>query len=204
MADIIDSGEKVQIKLMQDFKNLVEDANKAFKASLLSPLTITLGDEFQGVLKDLSSSVKMMMYLEEQIIHHNLRFQLRYVLHYGSIETPINPDIAYQMLGKGLTEARNILNTSKKQKDRFSIFIADATKNAILKNAFRIYENIISDWDPKKDYEVVSNFIKFEDYKIVSEKVGKTRSQIWKREKTLNITAYQSVKNIILLTTHQA
>jgi hypothetical protein len=203
MADIIESGEKAQTKLMQDFKNLVSSANQVFKTALLSPLTITLGDEFQGVMKNLSSSLEMIIHLEEQIIHQNLKFQLRYVLQYGLIETPINPDIAYQMLGKGLTEARNRLNNSKKNKNRFSISIEDATKNRILENAFHIYENIISHWNAEKDYELISNFIKFEDYKTVSKQVGKTRSQIWKREKTLNITSYQAIKNIIHLTSHK-
>lgn len=33
-------------------------------------------------------------------------FKLHYVGHYGEIQTPINREIAYEMMGPGLTQAR--------------------------------------------------------------------------------------------------
>ncbi len=200
MADIVNSSEKIQNQLMIDFKELIKEINESYTNEILSPLTITLGDEFQCVLKNLFSSIKIVLHLEESIIHKKLGFKLRYILHQGNIETPINKDIAYAMLGSGLTEARSNLNDSKKNnKFRFNISIENNLQNDILVNAFKILENIIEKWDSKKDYETVSNFLKFLDYKLVSEAMNKTRSQIWKREKTLNIESYTSIKNIIQL-----
>lgn len=201
MADIIASGEKDQKQLLKDFKKLINEINESYSNSILSPLTITLGDEFQCVLKDVASSINIIIHLEEAIIDGKMNFQVRYVLNQGNIDTPINTEQAYGMLGAGLTEARQKLMDLKHQKSRFLISIDNNFQNEILMNAFKIFENITAKWDLEKDYEIVSNFIKLKDYKLVSEAVHKTRSQVWKREKTLNIESYHSVKNIIQLIT---
>ena len=197
MADIINSGKKEQKPLMEDFKNLIEEVNEIYKADILSPLTITLGDEFQGVIKNLTTSIQIILTLEENRIHKKLNFKLRYVLNQGEIETPINEKIAYEMLGSGLTEARLKLNDSKYKKFRFNIAIDNVLQRSILNDAFKIFENITDKWSLKNDYELASNFIQFKDYKIVSEKMNKTRSLIWKREKTLHMESYYASKNII-------
>jgi hypothetical protein len=197
MADIIDSGKKEQKPLMEDFKNLIEEINEIYKADILSPLTITLGDEFQGVIKNLTTSIQIILTLEENCIHKKLNFKLRYVLNHGEIETPVNEKIAYEMLGSGLTEARLKLNDSKYKKFRFNITIDNLLQRSILNDAFIIFENITDKWSLKNDYELASNFIQFKDYKIVSEKMNKTRSLIWKREKTLHMESYYATKNII-------
>ena len=51
MADII-SSRTIDKKedFMGQFKALTSLANKRFKDSIVSPLTITLGDEFQGIV----------------------------------------------------------------------------------------------------------------------------------------------------------
>ena len=197
MADIINSGKKEQKPLMEDFKNLIAEINQIYKADILSPLTITLGDEFQGVIKNLAASIQIILTLEENSIHNKLNFKLRYVLNQGEIETPVNEKIAYEMLGSGLTEARLKLNDSKYKKFRFNIAIDDVLQQSILNDAFIIFENITDKWSLKNDYELASNFIQFKDYKIVSEKMNKTRSLIWKREKTLHMESYNAAKNII-------
>lgn len=197
MADIINSGKKEQKPLMEDFKNLIEEINKIYKTDISSPLTITLGDEFQGIIKNLAASIQIILTLEENRIHKKLNFKLRYVLNQGEIETPVNEKIAYEMLGSGLTEARLKLNDSKYKKFRFNISIDNFLQQSVLNDAFIIFEKITDKWSFKNDYDLASNFIQFKDYKIVSEKMNKTRSLIWKREKTLQIESYNATKNIM-------
>ncbi len=199
MADIIGSSAKDQKKLMQDFKLLAQDVNENFKQSIISPLTITLGDEFQCILNDLQTAIIIIISIEEYIIAKQLKFNLRYVLNYGLIETPINSIIAYEMLGKGLTDARSILENSKGENNRFFITIDNKLQNQLLTNTFVLLENIIENWNVEKDFEILSNFITYQDYKIVAKNIGKTRSQVWKREKSLNIKGYNAAKNILEL-----
>ncbi|MOA33032.1 hypothetical protein D3C78_1542900 [compost metagenome] len=85
----------------------------------------------------------------------------------------------------------------KTNSQRFYIQIGDINLDSLLNNTFLIFENIIDKWNPEKDYNLISAFIKFNDYKIVAEKINKTRSQIWKREKTLNISSYEATKTIL-------
>ncbi|WP_262507147.1 SatD family protein [Sphingobacterium sp. IITKGP-BTPF85] len=188
---------KNQALLMQNFKETVSKINHDYENSLLSPLTITLGDEFQGLTKDLETALNIIIALEEEIIIQGFDFQLRYVLIYGDIETNINKRIAYEMLGEGLRDARYKLNSMKTNSQRFYIQIGDINLDSLLNNTFLIFENIIDKWNPEKDYNLISAFIKFNDYKIVAEKINKTRSQIWKREKTLNISSYEATKTIL-------
>nr|WP_315394406.1 SatD family protein [uncultured Sphingobacterium sp.] len=197
MSDVIGSGQKNQALLMQNFKETVSKINHDYENNLLSPLTITLGDEFQGLTKDLETALNIIIALEEQIIIQGFDFQLRYVLIYGDIETNINKRIAYEMLGEGLRDARYKLNSMKSNSQRFYIQIEDIILDSLLNNTFLIFENIIDKWNPEKDYDLISAFIKFKDYKIVAEKINKTRSQIWKREKTLNISSYEATKTIL-------
>lgn len=199
MADIIDSSSKNQKKLMCDFKLLVEEVNENFKKCIISPLTITLGDEFQCILKDLQTSINVIIFIEEYTIAEKLKFKLRYVLNQGLIETSINSITAYEMLGKGLTDARNILEKAKSENNRFFISIDNKLQNHFLTNTFVLLVNIIDNWNIEKDYEILSNFITYQDYKIVAKNIGKSRSQVWKREKTLNIKGYNAAKNILEL-----
>ena len=198
MADVINSRESQQSDLMKDFKRVVTNVNQGSKAKILSPLTITLGDEFQGIAKDLQSAIEIIIQLEEEIIDKKANFALRYVLVEGEIETSINTSIAYEMLGSGLTMARNYLSESKSANDRFHIVIKDKMKSKILNDGLRVFQGIVDEWDIDKDHELINYFLKYKDYKVVAEKLKRTRSVIWKRERSAKIKEYFSLKNVIL------
>lgn len=198
MADIIGSSKKPGDKLMDHFKKLIEKTNKEFKARILSPLTITLGDEFQGVMDSLKSSLELIFYLEEGIIEHQHGFKLRYVINYGEIETSINKNIAYEMLGDGLTHARKKLNNSKSENSQRIHVSVSNKKSEMLNKAFYIYQSVLDDWKTK-DYIDIHAFLKNKDYKKVADIINKNRSTTWRRQKTLKINEYFAVKDLITL-----
>ncbi len=200
MADIVSSGSLDSTKAMASFKKLVQTANKQHKAELLSPLTITLGDEFQGIICDLSAALRVMISLEEGLISLNPGFRLRYSLNYGEIGTPINPKIAHEMLGDGLTTARKNLNELKNSNSRFSISLVNKKMTQIFENAFVIYQQIVDRWKPENDYDIAAGLIENHDYKIVAKKLGRNRSLIWKREKNLDMISYFAIRNLITQT----
>ena len=197
MSDIINSSSKDQQLLMHNLKKCTNYINDKYLKNVLSPLTITLGDEFQAVISDLYNAIKIMIDLEEFIIQNNFEIKLRYVLLFGKIDTQINSEVAYEMLGEGLTSARKLINNMKNDHNRFLINVESNDKNVILNNCFNIYQNIVDKWNLNKDYILISNLIEFNDYKIVSKKINKERSLIWKREKNLNISSYNSSKEIL-------
>jgi hypothetical protein len=197
MADIIDSGQNEAVLMQNQFKECVEIVNKKYHKMLVSPLTITLGDEFQGLLNSLSSCVKTSIFMEELIVEKGYNFTLRYVVNYGKIDTPINHEIAYGMLGEGLTNARELLNSLKKTDRRFNFELGKPKKTDAINNAFEIFESLTAKWKTNDDKEMASLFIKYSDYKIIAEKLDKPRSQIWKRRHSLEINSYFAIKKLL-------
>ena len=197
MADIISSRKHDQKQLMQDFKELVEQVNSENATLLLSPMTITIGDEFQSVVRNLSAAIIIIFAIEEKIATKQMGFKLRYVLTEGRIDTPINKQIAYGMLGEGLTQARASLQMAKAKKERFLFQVKKPTLSKALNDSFVIYQSLVDAWKISKDYELISEFLELRDYKSVAAELGKTRSQIWKRQKSLRISEYIAIKEVI-------
>lgn len=56
---------------------------------------------------------------EEECLKQEYDFKLHYALSYGDIDTEINPDIAYEMMGPGLTKARKLLYNKSRSRKRF-------------------------------------------------------------------------------------
>ncbi len=197
MADIINSGKKDSRLLMAQLKEIVRLINK--KSHIVSPLTITLGDEFQGLTDTIANGIKAIIEIEEIIIKNQFDLKLRYVLNYGHIDTEINTKAAYEMLGEGLTNARNSLNELKGKDSRFLISLGSEMIDSadILNKTFIIYQSFVDSWK-LNDYPIVTEFFKTDDYKIVAEKVNLDRSSAWRRRKSLNMHEYETIKNIIL------
>jgi len=198
MADII-SSRQIDKKddFMGQFKELTNLVNKEFKNQIISPLTITLGDEFQGIVKNPKSLFELLFFLEESIIVNQYHFKLRYSIVYGEIDTKINEKIAYEMYGLGLTKAREALKTLKETGDNYFIHLNN-TKDLQLRLCMKLYQSIKEDWKTS-EYEIVSAFLEKDDYKDVKEMgLYKTRSGAWKKRKSLQIEEYTIIKKLIL------
>ena len=197
MADIVGSRDVDQRLLMKDFKEVLSYVNKSNKKDFLSPMAITLGDEFQSVARDLPAALNIILKIEETIVIKEKEFRLRYVLVEGKIETRLNRKIAYGMLGSGLTLAREQLTTLKGTKGRFYFRLRDKKKTDALNRAFFVLQGFIDKWRIKMDYYIVAEFFKTKDYKQVAEDLDKEPSLIWKRKKSLNLEEYFALKEVI-------
>lgn len=195
MADIIGSGESSGKILMKDFKNLVQKVSSDSKNDFLSPITITLGDEFQALLKSLPKAIETLFQLEEERLKLKLEWRLRYVLHLGKIDTPINREIAHEMVGPGLTRARSLLQELKNEDHRFCLELS-GKESEWLNDLFFLYQSIIDKWK-KDDWELAYSFIQFKDYKVVAEKRKKDRAHMWRRERSLEMPQYFTIKKLI-------
>lgn len=198
MADVIGSRKKKSIELIADFKKIVNYVNHKWSKEILSPLTITLGDEFQGVIDSTENAIKVIFEIEEEIINNNQDLKLRYVINKGKIDTPINKNIAYEMLGEGLTSAREKLTGLKKGKSRFLINTRENTQSEeIINDLFNIYQNYLDSWK-KSDHYIVKQFLSNKSYQEVAENLDINISSSWRRKKSLNIEEYTICKKLIL------
>jgi hypothetical protein len=194
MADIVNSKKAKGKRLAKQFDGLVEYLNKKYKEEILSPLTITLGDEFQGVVKSKEAGMKIIFTAEEWLMHLPDVIVLRYVLHLGEIDTAINTKIAHGMLGKGLAVARNHLNEMKKEKNRY--WVQGTEKDGTLNKYWILYQSITDGWN-LKDRNLAADFLELKDYKKVAKKNQKDISLMWRREQSLKIREINILKTLI-------
>lgn len=195
MADIINSSTKQGKLLMDHFKSAVQEANDKFKDKITSPLTITLGDEFQGVVEDLSTAAELVFTLDELLLHAKPSYKLRFVINYGTIDTAINTINAYEMLGQGLTDARHILGDLKSEDEEVVVKGVEERED-VLNMAFKLYRSFYNDWN-EKDRPVASAFLNVEDYKEVARLFEKDASTTWRREKSLKIDEFKTSRSLI-------
>ena len=111
MGDLVSSERPATIaQVHRDFNDAVDRVNRA-APDLASPLTITLGDEFQGLATSLAAAIAIVRELRFDLMEH--RVDCRFVVGVADIQTPINPDRAWNMMGPGLGRARAILGRKR-------------------------------------------------------------------------------------------
>ncbi|MDZ7773749.1 MAG: SatD family protein [Balneolaceae bacterium] len=197
MGDVIRSSEFDPDSLGSQLKDFVKSANDALGDDTLSPYTVTLGDEFQGVTRSLKSGIETLIYFEEQRLEQQLRFQMHYVLHYGTIDTAINPETSYGMLGEGLREARDLLASKKRGRKRFKFSLQDDEMSEQLNRIFEVLDGISKRWK-MDDFDLILDMIRNDNDQDVGEKHGKDRTQIYRRRNTLMISEYNLLRNFIM------
>ena len=197
MADILQSRSYEGEQLLAAFRRLVASCNKDLSAGILSPYTVTLGDEFQGVAGSLLWSMRTVLYLEEARLLGEAPFTLRYVVCLGEISTPLNPEASYGMLGSGLAEARERLNDKRRGTSRFRVDLADRELASQLRRLLEVMSSLCRDWKPA-DAGLISDLLSNEDNAEVAAEHGKNRSQIWKRRRNLRVEDYKALRGILL------
>jgi hypothetical protein len=199
IADIMNSTNKESAMLMKEFKGTINFVNQNSKRKILSPLTITLGDEFQGIIASLAAAIDILFQMEEYFLKHQLDIKLRYVLNYGQIDTKINKKIAYEMLGEGLTNARKNLNEMKGDETRFhfSLDLERKDLEEMLNESFFLYQSFVDAWK-FENYKLAWEFISNKDYKIVAQNVNLDKSSAWRRKRSLHIKEYETIKTLTL------
>lgn len=199
MADVIRSRSYTGNKVINELTKIADHFNKIQKSKFLSPITITLGDEFQAIITNYEEAIKLIVSIEEEFINRKINFRLRYILHYGYIDTPINKKIAYSMYGEGLTYAREYLESNKNTEGkRVFILCRNKLKDDIMEKAFEIIINFIDNWKIK-DYKLIYNLI-FQGEKTnleIANKLKQEPSTVSRRKKTLNILEYNNIKSIL-------
>ena len=200
MGDIIGSRGYPQGELHEEFNKCINSANEIFRKQLVSPLTITLGDEFQGIVSSLEEAFRIIFYIDEKSRNQDSDYEIRYSLHLGNIETNIVSEAAHNMMGEGLTTARELLGEmSRRARERFRISVGSVKIQRCFENILAIYDKIITSWNLEKDKEVIQILIQEPNDRKAAELLGKTRQQVWKRRSTLMINEYNKSKESIIL-----
>ncbi len=112
MGDLIHSEDAADIAALHaTFNETIAATNRFCKKQIASPLTITLGDEFQGLSPSLTDGLTVL-----RALRHALRtfdIPCRFILGAARIETPVNTKKAWNMMGPGLSAAREQLGDKR-------------------------------------------------------------------------------------------
>jgi hypothetical protein len=197
MSEIKHFGSSNKLKVEKDLKNVISVINKIHKKNLITALDMVFSHEFQGITNSLQGSIELLFDIEECIIENNLDFKLKYVLYHDTLKTIQSKHLAYERLGFGLIDARDMLHALKKTDSRFLVSINNSKKSMNLNNLFLIYEDYIDSWK-QKDFESVTAFLNNQSYKDVAKQFNINVSSGWRREKNLKMKQYYTIKEMIL------
>jgi len=112
MGDLVASERARSLKAVhRAFNEAIDFANDRYGADIESPLTITLGDEFQGLTYTLAQAWEIASALRLRMLAASL--SCRFVIGVVKLETPVNTREAWNMMGRGLAEARDKLNDKR-------------------------------------------------------------------------------------------
>ncbi len=197
MGDIIRSSTYNARELRREFMQLISSCNSELSGEILSPYTVTLGDEFQGVARSLRGLFDAVFYLEEASLQKSLKFKIRYVGLHGEIETPVNRRKAHGMMGAGLARARKLLTDKRRGKSRFQFEFLNVQMTKELNRLFLVIDGLVARWSPD-DGPLILDMIVNTNNVVVGEKHGKNRTQIWKRRKHMLIEEFRALKEVVL------
>jgi len=121
MGDLVGSEKAKSVKTVHRvFNNAIKSVSEAHGANIASPLTITLGNEFQGLLKSLQHAWDITSDLRLRLLVANV--SCRFVIGTAELETPLNKTRAWNMMGGGFAAARDKLNDKRSDNAyRFSL-----------------------------------------------------------------------------------
>ncbi|MGN7291902.1 SatD family protein [Rhizobium sp. SAFR-030] len=112
MGDIVGSEHVASTaELHARFNEVVNHHNEVNAAMLASPLTITLGDEFQGLARSLVSAAHLAREIRHDLMAHSI--DCRFAIGAVHLETPLNTEKAWNMMGPGFASTRAKLNDKR-------------------------------------------------------------------------------------------
>ncbi len=140
IGDIVGSKKlKEQRNQVQEkFKDVISKVNNKYSQYIESKFTITLGDEFQGLLNDASISYEIIQYIKENMMPVNLVFGVGI----GTMETTFSKDISIGSDGPVYHYARKMCERAKKKKPSICYY-SDSFEDELINSTIYLIESSI-------------------------------------------------------------
>lgn len=189
-------GEKEREDFQQRLENILNDLNEQANddTGLISPYTVTLGDEFQAVFKK-ANHIFIHMFKIMVALHP---VAVRFSLGTGNITTPINSEQAIGMDGPAFHEAREGMDILKKSGYLFYIRIEgeDNLNLKIINGSLKLLSKQIRSWN-KKRLAILHMLKEGYDYKAISEELDISKSAFYKNKEAGSLDVIDDLSNDI-------
>lgn len=183
------SRGQIQKKLDNSFTKL----NKELSGHLLSPLLLTIGDEFQAVTK---SPLDMWIVVKSiNNVSHELGIRLRFAVSHGELLTPINKQAPLKMDGPAFWKARELI---EKKNRRYNFAIEGDPLNSTLMTLGFTLEEIENGWT-KVQTQYISFLLNEKDRNAsdVARHFNKNPSTIHRMLKKTHLDLYKEAQHEI-------
>jgi hypothetical protein len=173
-----DIKKEVREDLQQKLKNVLERIN-ASGEELISPYTITLGDEFQAVYKKADYVFVHMLQILAELHPVSVRFSLAV----GRIDTSINKEQAIGMDGPAFHEARSGIEKLKGNGFLFNIQVEQGANLTlkIINGSFQLMGQQMRSWN-KRRLKILAMLKQGKDYKFITKELDISESAFYKNK----------------------
>ncbi|MCK1221764.1 SatD family protein [Streptococcus uberis] len=201
IGDFIDSKQVEQrYQFQEKFKKALEKINQKYQKDIVSKFSITLGDEFQGLLKIEANVFQMIDDISLAMKPHSIR----YGIGIGQIITEINPEMSIGADGPAYWQAREAITYIHQKNDygqtKIAIRTEDLETDVVINALISAGDAIKSNWRASQEevFETILHLNYYQenfDQKEVSEKLGLTASSLSKRLKSSSVKVYFRTRN---------
>lgn len=153
IGDIVDSRNLPNRSVIQDnLKSVLAAVNEKYEEHVASSFTITLGDEFQGLLFGAAHAFDIAEYIQRKM--HPVR--LRFGIGFDEIITGINRDISIGADGPAFYRARDMINSIKSKKNSLQsyhpeiLFQSKGCDDGLINAAAVLYRQLERNWTDKQ------------------------------------------------------
>jgi len=192
IADIVSSKKiKNRKEIQKKLQTLFKSFNKNSK-EIVSPFTITLGDEFQAVFSKADNIFKYMW----DVLFALYPVKVRFSLGVGDITTSINTTQAIGMDGPAFYSAREGLSELKQSAFLFNIKHENNNKVLLIRQVLFLLSHLSSGWKESR-YKILS--LLYEDLSVyeIAKKMKISDKAVYKNIDAGALTNILSITGII-------
>jgi len=173
IGDIQGSREiENRMEFQRKFHQLMEELNRQFEKNIISPFTVTLGDEFQAVLKNADAIFDLPYLLKTSLPHLNVFIGMGI----GEIETEIFTHTSVGMDGPCFRIARSQLEAAKKESPRVRIGIQDIEYQIL--NSYLLLMEILEFQQTSHQKQIIELYQKLRNQVEVARQLGITQAAV--------------------------
>ena len=194
IADIVNSRAIQDRRTFQrTLKATIETVNIKSKASHLSPITLTLGDEFQAVYGDFRTLFPDMI----EIVTSVHPYQLRIAVAHGPLSTDINPKAALEMDGRAFVQARMVMDKLKSiNRTAIEIATTEIFSPDLTNLCLRLLCKEIARWK-FNTLKVFNSMLKRLEKEQIARELGITKRAVDKQIATHDLDEYAQMLDLV-------
>ena len=176
VGDLVASRKIVERSEVQErLRACLRQLNSKKREGLVSPYTITLGDEFQAVF----SAPERLFRDAVTVLIALYPVEVRFTFAIGEISTAINTKQAIGMDGPAFHEARATIDRLKKTKNLFAIASPDGAGLTLINQSLALVSHTIGKW-PRSRLEILRGISENRTVKQLARDLRVTHKAVYK------------------------